>query len=255
MTRTRRTWPRPPVLALFLSVAACSAGAPSPPREEGAPDGPGIAGMLVGEDEAALPYRSVMACTPKVCYYTDTDPTGRFRFLLDSEGEFLIKTAEDLESRPRRSSPMVSVTVAGGGIVDLGHVYAPALPADVPVGADGAVEAGDGLTLLFDPDAEDTPAAVAARRIPDLMVPGYPGLPADGVLAVYALHPFAWKTDVPIGVRVEIDGGSAVSFRTIDEVDGRLSDPVAGGKIGNTVVTEPGSGITLLTHLVVLRGD
>jgi hypothetical protein len=255
MMKDRRNRRGLPLLALFLLVAGCDGGEqPSQPADT-SPEGPGITGMLMAENGEALSYVNVMACTPEVCYYTDTDGTGRFQFLFDSPGNFLIKTAEDLASRPRRTSPMVPVTVVGDEIIDVGDVYGPTLPEDAPVGADGAVAAGDGLTLLFDPDSQDMPPAVAARRVPASMVPEYPASPSEHLIAVYALHPLAWKTDVPIGVRVELDPGAAIVFRTIDEIDGRFSDPIPGRTSGGFVVTLPGTGITSLTHLVVFGED
>ena len=167
----------------------------------------------------------------------------------------MIKTNEDLSGEPRRSTPRVPVAVTGDEMVDLGNVYAPTLPGgDVPIGPDGVVEAGDGLTLAFDLSDPDTPAAVAARRIPAGMMGDYPDLAGEDVIAVYALHPFAWKTDRPVGVRASLDS-EVVEFRTIDEIDGTLSEPVRGVGDGDSVATPPGTGITSLTHLVVLRPD
>lgn len=243
--------PRLAPLLLFASVAACGAE-PSAPLAQ-IPQGPGITGALVGESGDALPYRNVMACNPEVCYYADSDREGRFTFLLDSPGNFLIKTNEDLTGEPRRSSPMVPVTVVDNAMLDLGSVYAPTLPDDVPVGVDGTARAGDGLTLAFDPADPDIPAEVAARRIPASMIPDYPSLDGEEIIAVYALHPFAWKTDRPVGVRAALD--SDVEFRTINEIDPTLSEPVRGVANGESVETPPGAGIRSLTHLVVVAVD
>ena len=245
--RSRRTMAG---LLFLCIVAACGGTDPVLPANDA--DGPGISGVLVSESGEAIPYVNVMACTLAVCYYADSDRTGRFEFLLDSPGVYLIKTSEDLSSRPRRTSPMVPVIVEGDEFIDLGNVSAPMLPADVPVGADGVVEAGDGLTLVFDPAAPGTPDAVAARRIPDAIIPEFRTLPDEHVVAVYALHPFALKTEAPVGVRVMSDSGNVAAFRTIDEIDGSFSDPVPGQTVQGAWVSLPGTGITSLTHLVVV---
>jgi len=228
------------------------------------PEGPGLTGVLLDQDRRPLPYVSVMACRTDVCFYGSSGADGRFTFLLDRPGDLLIKTAGDLTASPRRASPMVPVRVTGDDFVDVGAVYTPSLPpgAAIEAGASGplSLDAGDGLTLGFDPSALDLPPGVlltdlAARRLPESMIPPYPALGSEDVVAVYALHPFAAKSGTPVAVRVDsrLPAGTPVAFRTIDETDGTFSDPVSGTATGESVVTDPGRGITSLTHLVVTR--
>ena len=47
--------------------------------------------------------------------------------------------------------------------------------------------------------------------------------------------------------------GTRVKFRTIDEIDGTFSAPVAGQASGRYLTTDPGAGITELTYLVISR--
>jgi hypothetical protein len=76
---------------------------------------------------------------------------------------------------------------------------------------------------------------------------------------VYALHPFAATSRNAVGIQLESDlaAGTTVLFRTIDEIDGRFSEPVPGVATGTSLMTEEGTGINVLTHLVVSspRGD
>lgn len=221
--------------------------------------GPGIAGELRGEDGQIIRFATVMVCKPETCYVGHSNGDGRFEFLLDGPGQYLIKAEMQGSSY---GSPMVPVTVDHDDFIDVGTVYAPAIPEGVVLTPrlQGAValEAGEGLTLTIDPDALETRSGrllsnLAARRIPDARLPRYP-LPNDeDVLAVYALHPFAARSSRPIAVHIESDlpAGTTVRFRTINDEDGSFSDPIDGIATGQALITPDQSGVTMLTHLVV----
>jgi hypothetical protein len=53
----------------------------------------------------------------------------------------------------------------------------------------------------------------------------------------------------------DLAAGTAVSFRTISEFDGTFSAPVPGHADGSFVATDPQTGITELTWLVVSRSQ
>lgn len=225
--------------------------------------GPGLTGVLVDEVGAAVAFRSVMACTPAVCFYAGTGADGRFRFLLDEPIRGVIKTDEDLRSTPRRGSPMVPVVVAANEMLDVGEVVVPSLAAGAPLDrnatATQTVDVGDGLSLRLQAAAIETAPGrplsnVAARRLPVHAIPDYEALAGGPVVAVYALHPFGAKSAVPMEVRIETDlpDGARVGLRIIDEIDGTFSDPVPAVVRDGVIATVPGAGIGSLTHLVVV---
>lgn len=245
-------------ILLVLGVLLLTGCAPA-----GTPSGPGVSGLLLDEEERPLPWELVMACRPEVCFYANTDAEGRFVFRIDRSGRVLIKTAEVLTASPRRAPLMAPVSVDAGAFLELGRLYVPFLPeGSLLPGSEGpvTVDLGDGLSMDLIPEALDLPpgrtrTGVAARRLPASQAPPYPGIGREEILAVYALHPFAATSEIPIGVRIEsaLPSGTPVAFRTIDEVDGSLSSPVPGIADGAFLATEPGRGIHRLTHLLVLR--
>lgn len=231
--------------------------------------GPGTSGVTgVLKDEAGRPLAraKVLACMRKVCLVGETSARGRFTFQIDTPADVVIKTEPDLDSQPRRGVAMRPVQLTGPRVVDVGSVYVPTLPAAQIFGGAGAppdtwpLEVGDGLTLtvsrrLLRPAAGFAIVDVAARRIPLARVPRYPALGKERVIAVYALHPFAATSVLPIAVRLpsRLAAGTRVKFRTIDEIDGTFSDPVAGASTGRYLVTDPATGINRLTYLVISR--
>lgn len=252
----------------FLAVSvlgftwACARDADSPTVVSGV-EGPGLTGVLADENGEPLPWVNVMACTRAVCYYNDSAADGRFLFFFDGPVAGLIKTAEDLSAEPRRSSPMVPVTIADDEFLDVGTVHVPLLRAGSPVEPGRTIfEGGDGLVLEFDPASiEVAPGTmwtdVAARRLPDAIVPEYPGVDSDSLVAVYALHPFAATSIEPIAVRFPTDlpEGTRLHMMTIDEIDGSFAETVEVVVEAGAVVTPEGTGITRLTHVVVVRTD
>jgi hypothetical protein len=146
--------------------------------------------------------------------------------------------------------------------VDVGTLYVPDLPAGAvlgPASDDPQILAvGDGLELTVN-SADITPGIgeflydVAARRLPSQHVPTYPDLDPADVIAVYAMHPFAARSASPIAVRVPVDvpDGTAVEFRTLDELDCEFLDVVPGQVVDGHATSDPGTGIMRLTYLVL----
>jgi hypothetical protein len=107
---------------------------------------------------------------------------------------------------------------------------------------------------------------MAARRLPDAYIPTtYLGLD-EPVEAVYVIHPFATKSASPVAVKVPstLPAGTLVHLRTPSHLDGRFSKVVDGSILpddtpvvahadGSFITTDPGQGITLLTHIVITK--
>jgi hypothetical protein len=154
------------------------------------------------------------------------------------------------------------VAILDDTLVDIGTVYVPQLPEGSIIELGGndpqTLLAGDGLELTLRSDDITPPIGeflydVAARRLPPQHVPPYAELGAETVLAVYAMHPFTAISSSPIQVRAPADlpDGTAVSFRTISSLDGSFSDSIPGQALDGHVTTDPGTGITQLTYLVI----
>lgn len=219
-----------------------------------------LRGSLVGEDGAALGEVAVMACTDLFCLNGETEPSGAFSFLLDPPARVAVKTHEDLGATPRLAAALHPCMLVDEPL-DLGEVYVPTLPDGVRLGPSltqvQTLDAGDGLTLtLRRGDLQvafgDTLIDVAARRVPADRTAPY-AMAGEQLLAVYALHPFAATSDTPVGLRLvsDLPTGTAVWFRTLSELDGSPSQPVAGHADGTALVTDAGLGIDRLTWLVV----
>ena len=135
---------------------------------------------------------------------------GRFGFDVEPPADIAIKTDGDPSATPRRAAALYPVRLAEARVMDVGVVRSPSLPDGVPLAAAAkdpqTIQAGDGLTLILHrgaltPRLGEVLIDVAARQVPAALVPRYPGLGNDQVLAVYALHPFAAKSTVPIQVK------------------------------------------------------
>ena len=224
----------------------------------------GVTGVLKDEAGRPLARARVLACMTKVCLVGETGRDGRFSFSIDPPAAVVIKTEPDVAASPRRGAAMMPVVLADRRVVDVGSVYVPHLPAGRPFGPGAGdpetVEAGDGLELTLSrkalkPRPGDVILEIAARRVPAARVPNYSALGGEAVIAVYALHPFAAKSSVPIAVRLRsaLPPGARVTFRTIDEIDGTFSAPVPGRVSDGFLATDPGAGITELTYLVISR--
>jgi hypothetical protein len=229
-----------------------------------APEGPGLAGVLVDEAGAPIGYEMVLACMATVCLYGQSDRDGFFHFPIDPGAEVALKTTGDPSTTPRRAAALCPVRIVDDALVEVGDLHVPSLPAGVELGPDSAdpqtLAAGDGLELTLSradltPRIGDDLVDVAARLVPLDQVCTLLDLGDEEIVAVYALHPFAAVSASPIAVRAPSDlpSGTAVSFRTISEIDGHLSAPAPGRATGTAVETDPGAGITELTWLVISR--
>jgi hypothetical protein len=270
--RTGRRLPCQSLLGLAL-IAALGCGQGSDPEladsgmdHDGGGDamGPGLFGALEDETGQPLGYEMVLACMATVCLFGSTDADGRFSFAIDPPAEVALKTPVDLTTTPRRGAALCPVRIADRSAIDVGTLHVPHLPEGTPIGPatmdPQTLEMGDGLILTLrradlTPRIGDVLVDAAARLIPASRVCPLLAVPGEEIIAVYALHPFAATSASPIAVRAPSDlpPGTAVSFRTISEIDGHLSEPVPGQADGNAVETDASAGISELTWLVISR--
>jgi hypothetical protein len=226
--------------------------------------GGGVTGVLKDERNRQVPRAKVLACMQKVCLVGETSADGRFTFQIDAPVDLVIKTEEQADAVPRRGAAVLPVRLRESRLVDVGTVVVPTLPEGQPfapgVADPQAVDAGDGLTLTLSrralkPAAGQAILNVAARRLRPAAIRRYPPLVHETIVAVYALHPFATVSSAPISVRATstLPAGTPVKFRTIDEIDGTLSVPVAGTSTGRYLVTDHAAGIDRLTYLIISR--
>jgi hypothetical protein len=225
----------------------------------------GVTGVLRDEGNRPMPQARVLACMQKVCLVGHTGADGRFTFQIDPPVDVVIKTEEQPDATPRRGAAVLPVRLRESRVVvDVGAVVVPTLPAGRPFGPGvqdpQTVDVGDGLTLTLSrqalkPAAGQAILNVAARRLRPAAIRRYPPLADETIVAVYALHPFAATSRSPIAVRLpsRLAAGTRVKFRTIDEIDGSLSEPVAGMSTGRYLATDPAAGINRLTYLVISR--
>ena len=258
---------------VLLGITACGGESPQAVR----PDAPGnavassgtagewrLAGVLKDEAGRSLGNARILACMSRVCLFGQSGADGRFSFTIDSPADLVVKTEPDLSAVPRRAPAMVPVPLAAGRQVDVGAVHVSNLPDGQRLGPPSAdpqtLQAGDGLELTLrraalEPALGEVLFDVAARRLPAANVPRYAALGGEEVLAVYAMHPFAARSTMPIAVKApsNLPAGTRVKFRTINEIDGTFSEPVSGLASGEFVATDKAAGITELTHLVISR--
>jgi hypothetical protein len=237
-------------------TGSSTSGAPS--------DGPGIVGVLVDANEQPIGDEDVLGCLATTCYFGKTAADGSFAFIIEPPAEVALKTHPDPARTPRWAAALEPILLDDDELVDAGTVYVPELPAgavlDTETDAPQTLAVGDELELTVRQGDLQPPPGVflydlAARRIPAAHVPPYPELGDRDVVAVYALHPFETTSTSPMGVRAPLDlpEGTAVTLWTIDHLDGTFSEPVPGHVSGGAVVTDPGLGISRLTHLVISR--
>jgi hypothetical protein len=227
-------------------------------------DGPGIVGVLIDANEQPIGDEDVLGCLATTCYFGKTAADGSFTFVIEPPAEVALKTHPDITRNPRWAAALEPIRLDDDSVVDAGTVYVPELPAgailDLEIDDPQTLAVGDELELTVRQADLGAPPGVflydlAARRIPAAHVPPYPELGDREVLAVYALHPFETTSDSPIGVRVpsELPDGTPVELWTMSELDGTFSEPVAGHADAGFVTTDPGLGISRLTHLVISR--
>lgn len=250
------------VAALCL-LSGCGGGGHG--ATAGSGSGPGINGVLRDKSGAALEHTEVMACMATTCLFGSTDARGRFSFAVDppagEAAEVAIKTREDPSADPPLGSALCPVRVEGSSRVDVGDVYVPVLAHGTSLGTAGqdpqVLGAGAGVELgLRRADLAANGHAlsdVAAAAIPKDQVPAMVRVAGEKVVAAFALHPFGVTSRSPITFKapLSLPDGTAVNIRTISDIDGRLS-PVVPGHVGaGSVTTDPGTGITQLTWVVV----
>lgn len=225
---------------------------------------PGLRGLLIGPDEQPLSNVQVLACQATTCLYGSSGDDGRFDFIVEPPTNVALKTHADLTQNPRLAAALEPISIVDDSYVDMGTVYVPNLPAGAVLGPDTedpqTLEVGDGLELTVNRADLRAPIGeflydIAARLLPEPHIPPYPALDGEQVVAVYAMHPFGGTSSSPMAARAPADlpDGTAVTFRTISEIDGLFSDPVPGQASGGFVATEPGTGITRITYLVITR--
>lgn len=257
--------------SLALSAAGGCGGGDADPPDAGAPDagaldamGPGLAGALMDESEQPLAGEQILACMATTCLFGETAADGSFFFPIEPPAEVALKTAGDLSTTPRRGAALCPVRITGDSLIDVGPLHVPSLPEGVPIGPASmdpqTLMVGDGLELTLrradlTPRIGDVLVDAAAREVPASQVCPLITLDGEEIVAVYALHPFAATSASPIPVRAPSDlpAGTTVRFRTISEIDGHLSEPVPGQADGTSITTEPSTGITELTWLVISR--
>lgn len=228
-------------------------------------DGAGIVGVLVDANEQPIADEDVLGCLATTCYFGKTAADGSFAFTIDPPAEVALKTHPDPTRNPRWAAALEPIRLVNEGVViDAGTVYVPELPAgaviDTTTDQAQVLAVGDGLELtVLAADLSAAPGVflhdLAAALLPSAHVPPYPELGDREVVAVYALHPFETTCASPIAVRfpTTLPDGTTVELSTIDHLDGTLDAPVPGHVDGGFVVTDPGQGITRLTHLVISR--
>ncbi len=229
--------------------------------DSGLPPGPGLAGVLLDENGAPVTGVMVLACSQRTCLYGMSDlANGSFFFQIDPPTEIALKTHEAVLANPRQAAVIYPVDIVNGDLVNMGNVYVPLLPAGQHISRmdPQTLSIGDGLELTFN-RADLTPAIgeglndMAARQIPPAHYPPIAQLSGEQIDAIYALHPFTAKSSSPVAVKAPttLPANTAVNFRTLNELDGRVSTAAIGHSDGTFVTTDPGQGIDNLTWLVI----
>jgi hypothetical protein len=225
-------------------------------------DVPGICGVLLDPEGVPLAHHDILCCMTETCFKGETGADGSFFFEVEPVRTVALKTHEELFEAPRWAAALVPGDIATPTPVDVGFVYIPDLPAGVELGEEEddpqTLAVGDGLELTLnvadlDPDLGVFLHDIAAREIPEQYIPEYPGLFADEVEAVYAIHPFATASLSPVPVKAPSDlpPGTLVHFWEVSHLTGQLQGPIVGHADGQFVTTDSGLGIDLLTHLVI----
>jgi len=248
-----------------MSLVACGGGGEmvDVPDGGGPLPGEGLAGALRSEAGQPLASTQILACMATTCLFGMTQSDGRFTFAVDPPASIALKTLENLSASPRRGAALCPIHL-DGDTLEVGELYVPDLPAGAAIGPSTrdpqTLDAGDGLQVTLRrgdlmPNLGDVITDLAARRVPSDRVCRFLTIPGEEVVAVYALHPFAARSRSPMAVRLEssLPAGTSVSLRTVSEIDGHLSQPVAATADGGAIVTDPGAGIGELTWLIVSR--
>lgn len=225
------------------------------------PGEPGVTGRLVGPDGEPMPAEPVLCCQQDSCAVGETGIDGTFSFAEDPGTLVAVKTHHDLYKVPRHGAALAPAEIVADGTIELGDVYVPALPAGVPVGTGDeprTLDVGGGVELTvvpsdLVPDLGVVLYDLAAAPIEEPWIPHYPDAEDRDVVAVFAMHPFATRSESPVSLSLPSDlaAGTEVSLFWVSHLDGTLSEPVPGVADGAQVTTEAGEGLEWLTHVVV----
>lgn len=248
-------------LASLIMLASCGDGTSETGDDETVPEGPGLRGQLIDAAEQPLAGVQILACQATTCLYAESGVDGRFEFVIEPPADVALKTHAALASTPRGAAALEPVDIVDDSLVDVGTLYVPDLPTGVVIGPSEdpqTLAIGDGLELTLigtdiTPSIGEFLYDIAATRLPSQHVPPYPDLEGTEVIAVYALHPFAATSSSPIAVRVPTDlpDGTTIEFRTINPLDGNFAEVVPGHVENGHAISDPGTGITRITYLVV----
>jgi hypothetical protein len=226
---------------------------------------PTIVGTVRTDAGRAIHDIMVQGCTTTVCLVTRTDAAGRFSISgLTPPVRVAVKTPQDDTVSPWRAEAIAPLNLVTSGMVDIGTLYVPTLPKPVTLQTDKDLQTialPDGLSLTLHRSDLKIPALAAhadklsARLIPLKQAPRFDELGSEKIIALYALYPFASKSTSSIAVRAKtsLPAGTKVQMRTINELDGTLSEPHTGTSDGRFIKSDEGAGISSLTWLIISR--
>ena len=198
------------------TFSAPELGPEAPPlvADENAPTG-SVAGRLIAPDGQGISGLRMLACTPSICYWDETDGEGRFLVSDLALGPLKMQTGDPSATRLEL---IFYHWLDDEGTSELAEaVTVPLLPADDPVPwseAGGSVLlAGGQLELIAEPESITYPfgtkeESVRARRVPGSQLPHYDWTPWAGEEA----DTFAFVIN-PTGIEVE----PVASLRVIDD--------------------------------------
>lgn len=226
----------------------------------------GVSGVL--RDEAGMPVKatSILACSATECQYGTTKDDGSFAVPNLKLIELAIKTEDEYEVTPKKAAALYPIKLTQANmIIDLKDIFVPTMTKTLPFSPTSTMAAplalADGVTLtvvgkdLMRPITADRIEYIGAREVPAERRPPTVAIPGETVVASYAIMPFGTKSSskIPVTVATKLAPGTVVYFRSISELDGKLSDPATGKEAqdGLSASTDPGQGITNLTWLVV----
>lgn len=249
-------------LLMLVLLGSCEEGTDESGDDDPAPLGPGLQGRLIDAAEQPLVGVQILACQATTCLFAESGADGRFTFAIEPPADVALKTHPALAATPRSAAALEPVDIVDDALVDVGTLYVPDLPEGAVIGPESddpqTLAVGDGLELTLSsvdiqPNVGEFLYDVAARRLPSQHVPAYPDLEAAEVIAVYAMHPFGATCTSAIAVSVPSDlpEGTAIEFRTINELDGNFWEVVPGHVVDGQAITDPGTGITRITSLVI----
>lgn len=239
------------------------------PRDLIPPPSGAVKGIIVDEMGKPMAGVLVLCCSAVEC------PNG---VMTASDGTFgqaglplrqrMVKVQENAAVNPRLGETIAPVLLTTDGVtVDVGTLYVPIMGKGAAIAASGStpqvLDAGDGLSVTVIRDDFELALGVkdynlVARTVPLAHLPksGF-DIPGEKVVGVWALMYFGsrcktCKTPMALTAQLAAMPGAAVNFRTISDLDGTASMPIAGHAAmdGKSVSTDPGKGMTEVTWLV-----